>query len=59
MFICCQTYTEANALVVTCSPLSHNVGDIWRMVHDHNVDAIVLLGSSGIPKVRSHIILYR
>uniref|UniRef100_A0A8W8LLE5 protein-tyrosine-phosphatase n=1 Tax=Magallana gigas TaxID=29159 RepID=A0A8W8LLE5_MAGGI len=45
-----STYTEANALVVTCSPLSHNVGDIWRMVHDHNVDAIVLMGSSGIPK---------
>lgn len=56
---CYQTYTEANALVITCSPLSHNVGDIWRMVHDHNVDAIVLMGSSGIPQVRGYIILYR
>ncbi|XP_048773007.2 receptor-type tyrosine-protein phosphatase T-like isoform X2 [Ostrea edulis] len=45
-----STHTEANALIITCSPLSHNVGDIWRLVHDHNVDAIVLMGSSGLPE---------
>lgn len=48
-----QTYTEGNGFIITCSPLSHNVGDIWRLVHDHNVDAIVLMGSSGLPQVRS------
>ncbi|XP_078324907.1 receptor-type tyrosine-protein phosphatase alpha-like [Crassostrea virginica] len=45
-----STYTEGNGFIITCSPLSHNVGDIWRLVHDHNVDAIVLMGSSGLPQ---------
>ncbi|XP_062572449.1 receptor-type tyrosine-protein phosphatase alpha-like [Saccostrea cucullata] len=45
-----SSHTESNALIITCSPLSHNVGDIWRLVHDHNVGAIVLMGSSGLPE---------
>lgn len=50
---------EVNVLVVMCLFLLYNVGDIWWMVYDYNVDVIVLLGFLGIFKVCSYIILYR
>lgn len=38
-----QSYTRRDGFVLTQMPLPNTVIDFWRLIHDHNVAAIVML----------------
>ncbi|XP_060596915.1 receptor-type tyrosine-protein phosphatase F-like isoform X1 [Ruditapes philippinarum] len=41
--IFCNSYTRRDGFVLTQMPLPNTVIDFWRLIHDHNVAAIVML----------------
>ena len=41
--MCSQGYRRANGLVSTHMPLPDTVVDLWRLVLEHDADAIIML----------------